>query len=62
MLFRSKLLVLSDGKLLGMITPEKDSLEQMEEVLRKIYGAISLQTCRNNSGKDVWVMLREDKV
>ena len=57
-----KLLVLSDGKLLGMITPEKDSLEQMEEVLRKIYGAISLQMCRNNSGKDVWVMLREDKV
>lgn len=57
-----KLMVLSDGKLLGMITPEKDSLEQMEEVLRKIYGAINLQMCRNNSGKDVWVMLREDKV
>lgn len=55
-----KLLVLSEGKLLGMITPKNDSLEYMEKMLSQIYGTISLQRCKNRSGKECMLMLKED--
>ena len=55
------LLLLSEGKLLGVLTPGADSPEYMGQMLGKIYGPVSLQVCRNNSGKTSLVMLREDQ-
>ncbi len=55
-----QLLLLSDGVILGTIHPKTDSLDHMEQMLTKIYGAISLQICRTRNGQSRLVMLRED--
>ncbi len=54
-----RLLLLSEGKLLGILTPGVDSPEYMEQMLGRIYGPVSLQVCRNRSGKASLVMLQE---
>ena len=58
--FCDKLLLLSDGGVLGIIAPKSDSLDKMEQVLRKVYGPISLQRCHNRKGEAQIIMLRED--
>jgi len=60
--FCDRLLLLSDGGVLGMIEPKNDSLDKMEQLLRVIYGPISLQQCHNRKGETQIVMLREDSV
>lgn len=55
-----ELLLIDNGKLMGSIMPKKDSLNYMEQELNKIYGAVSLQLCKNRSGKDVIVMFKEE--
>jgi len=60
--FCDQLLLLSDGGVLGVIEPKNDSLDKMEQLLRVIYGPISLQQCHNRKGKTQIVMLREDSV
>ena len=55
-----KLLLLSNGVLIGEILPRCDSLKDMEQMLEKVYGTISLQLCKNHSGRDFLVMLKED--
>ena len=55
-----KLLLLSDGGVLDIIAPKSDSLDEMEQVLRKVYGPISLQRCHNRKGEAQIIMLRED--
>lgn len=55
-----KLLLLADGVLIGELLPHSHSLEDMEKLLAQVYGTVSLQLCKNRSGKDVIVMLKED--
>ena len=53
------LLLLSDGELVGRICPKTDPLDQMEQLLEKIYGPVSLVRCRKQSGEEQLVMLKE---
>ena len=55
-----QLLLLSDGEVLGTIYPQTDPLDKMEQMLSKVYGAISLQVCSTRSGRSHLVMLKED--
>ena len=55
-----KLLLLSDGTLIGELLPRSHSLPEMEMLLAQVYGPVSLQRCKNHSGKDILVMLKED--
>jgi iron complex transport system ATP-binding protein len=55
-----KLLLISDGVLLGQLLPRSQPLEQMEDLLSQVYGRVSLQRCKNREGKDYLVMLKED--
>ena len=55
-----QLLLLDGGVLTGRLQPRKDSLKDMEVLLARIYGPVSLQRCKNSGGKDHIVMLRED--
>ena len=55
-----KLLLLADGRVLGMIAPQTDPLDQMEQLLSVLYGPIRLQTYKTRSGKESLVLLKED--
>lgn len=55
-----KLLLLSNGVLLGELFPQSQSLQDMETLLAQVYGPVSLQRCKNRCGKDVIVMLKEE--
>jgi len=53
-------MLLSDGGVLGIIEPQNDSLDKMEQMLNHIYGDISLHRCQNRKGEGQIVMLREN--
>ena len=55
-----KLLLLSDGVLIGELLPHSQSLKEMETLLAHVYGPVSLQLLKNRSGKESIVMLKED--
>ena len=57
--FCDRLLLLSDGDVLGIIEPKTDALDKMEQMLNHVYGDISLQRCHNRKGEMQIVMLRE---
>ena len=57
--FCDELLVLERGQQIGIIRPKGDSIEDMEAILGKIYGEISLLRCRTHSGREQLVMLKE---
>ena len=57
--FCDKLLLLSDGGVLGVIEPKTDPLDKMEQMLSMVYGNISLQRCQNRKGESQIVILRE---
>lgn len=54
-----RLLLLSEGRILGTLCPKTDSFEKMESLLEQIYGKISLTRLQNRSGQEHLVMLRE---
>ncbi len=54
-----RLLVLSEGRSLGMLRPKEDSAEQMEALLGQIYGRISLTRLKDRGGRERLVMLKE---
>lgn len=60
--FCDKLLLLSEGGVLGILQPKSDPLDKMEKMLYQVYGSISLQRCHNRRGEGQIVMLREDEV
>ena len=60
--FCDKLLLLSGGGVLGILEPKTDSLDKMEQMLRQVYGPISLHRCFNRKGEGQIVMLREDSL
>ena len=55
-----RLLILSEGKCLGCISPGKDSLNAMERMLVQVYGPVSLQKVDTRSGQSRLIMLKED--
>ena len=57
--FCDRLLLLSDGGVLGIVEPKTDPLDKMEQMLNHVYGDISLQRCHNRKGEMQIVMLRE---
>ena len=53
------LLILKDGRNIGMLHPGTDPFEKMEEMLAQIYGSISLAACEDKTGKKHIIMLKE---
>ena len=60
--FCDKLLLLSDGGVLGTIEPKADPLDKMEQMLSMVYGPISLQRCYNRKNIAQIMMLQEDSL
>jgi iron complex transport system ATP-binding protein len=59
--FCDQLLLLAEGGVLGVMKPKTDSLDEMEQMLRQVYGGISLQRCHNRKGESQIVMLSEEE-
>ena len=57
--FCDRLLLLADGGILGILEPQRDSLDKMEQMLGRVYGNVSLQRCQNRKGESQLVILRE---
>lgn len=55
-----RLLLLSEGRILGSLCPKTDSPDRMEALLTRIYGEISLVSCTDRSGRKRLVMLKEE--
>ena len=59
--FCDTLLLLEGGQCIGTLRPGKDSCEQMAAMLSRLYGSVTLTTCRGRSGKEHIVMLKEEE-
>ena len=57
--FCDKLLLLTDGGVSGILEPQTESLDKMEQMLSMVYGSISLQRVQNRKGESQLVILRE---
>ena len=57
--FCDKLLLLANEGVLGILEPQTQSLDKMEQMLSMVYGNISLQRCQNRKGESQIVILRE---
>ena len=55
-----RLLLLSEGTVLGMIRPRTDSPEAMQQLLSRIYGDVSLQHVTAKNGTRQLIMINED--
>lgn len=60
--FCDKLLLLGDRGVLGILEPQRESLDKMEQELCQVYGNMSLQRCQNRRGESQIVILREGEV
>ena len=60
--FCDKLLLLADDGVLGILEPQTESLDKIEQMLSMVYGNISLQRCQNRKGESQIVILREGEV
>lgn len=54
-----ELMLLKNGRNIGVIHPSLDSFERMEEMLCEIYGSISLTACRDKAGRKHIILLNE---
>lgn len=54
------LLLLSQGRVLGMLHPRTDTLETMEQMLSRVYGPVSLQYVTAKNGSRQLTMINED--
>ena len=59
--FCDELLLLKDGRRVGLLRPGEDSLKDMEAGLSEIYGPVSLCACRTRNGREHLVMLKEQE-
>ena len=55
-----QILLLHEGKLLGCISPKKDEPNDMEQMLSRVYGQVSLERIQTRSGRCQLVMLKEE--
>jgi len=56
-----ELLLLKDGRSIGVMRPSADPIRRMEEMLSEIYGAISLAHCMDRAGGKHLIMLKEEE-
>lgn len=54
-----ELLLLKEGRSIGVIRPGSDSFERMENLLCEIYGRVSLTCCTDKAGRKHIIMLKE---
>ena len=54
-----ELLLLKDGRSIGVIRPAADPANRMEQMLSELYGPVSLASCMDRTGRKHIVMLRE---
>ena len=59
--FCDQLLLLGENGILGILNPQVEPLEKTEQMLRQVYGNISLQRCQNRKGESQIVILSEDE-
>ena len=59
--FCDELLLIDQGTCIGTLRPKEDSLDAMANLLSRIYGAVTLTTCRDSRGKAHIVMLKEEE-
>lgn len=59
--FCDELLLLEGGRISGMIRPSTDALTDMERLLSRLYGPVSLTRLKTRSGKEQLVMLKEEE-
>jgi len=57
--FCQQIVLIKEGYCVEILHPEKDSLEVMEEALRKVYGQVSLRKCIDRKEKRHLVLLWE---
>ena len=55
-----QILLLHEGKLLGIISPRDDELDHLEHMLSCVYGPVSLKRIKTQSGRTQLVMLKEE--
>lgn len=55
-----QLLLIKDGEVLGILYPQRDPVDKMEQMLSNVYGAVSLQYVCSRSGHRSLVMVKED--
>jgi iron complex transport system ATP-binding protein len=55
-----RLLLLDGCGVLGTLEPRSTPLDDMERMLSRVYGSISLQRCQSRKGESQIVILRED--
>lgn len=55
-----RIILIKDKKIVGCIAPKTDTIDEMEEKLRLIYGEISLVKTRSKSGDERIIMLSEN--
>ena len=54
-----ELLLLKDGRSLGVIHPAGDPFDRMEDMLSRLYGRVSLAAVRDHAGRQHIIMLNE---
>lgn len=57
--FCDRLVLLNGGTVCGLLRPKQDGLAEMEEALAQIYGSLTLTRCRDHTGWEHLVMLKE---
>lgn len=60
--FCDQLVLIKDSKCLKILNPKTDSLEEMENALKEIYGDVSLVRCTDRTGKAHLSLLWEGRV
>lgn len=54
-----ELLLLRNGRSIGVLRPGSDPLDRMEKLLREVYGSVSLHRCADRTGREHIIMLNE---
>ena len=56
-----QLVLLKEGRICGLLRPGEDALTDLERSLEQIYGTITLTSCRDRTGRERFVMLKEQE-
>ena len=54
-----ELVLLSEGKVIGIVSPKTDPIEKAEDMLGRIYGSVSLHRCLDRDRREHMVMIKE---
>ena len=57
-----ELLLLRDGRSIGVLRPGSDPFDRMEALLCQIYGSVSLTSCTDRTGRKHVIMLNEGAI